>query len=75
MIESVRVIVRRAGTENLDFSFITQEAEDLLDSKLDDWMGAPKFWQSRIHPEDLSSVLQCCRRVIKQGKPEKLNTG
>ena len=47
-------------------SFVSEQAERLLGYPIHRWLAEPHFWQDHIHDDDRDSVLESCRRAIRE---------
>ncbi len=62
LVESVKVILWRGSLDNTSFSYINQEAEDLL--------GYPVLqWIDHLHPEDREVARRRCQEAIATNAP------
>lgn len=59
LVQSVKAVVWRATTDAV-FTFVSQEAESLLGYPVEEWIGKPNFWVSKIHPDDREWVVNFC---------------
>jgi phosphoserine phosphatase RsbU/P len=50
-----------AGADGTQFSYINQEAEDLLGYPIRDWTSTPAFWTDHLHPADRELAQSCCK--------------
>jgi len=60
LVESAQVVLWRSAAEVTDFSYVNQEAEDLLGYPSATWTGTRAFWVDHLHPEDRSAVQSYC---------------
>lgn len=68
MIQSLDAIVWEADAETLQFSFVSQRAEELLGYPVGRWLAEPDFWVRHIHPQDCDETLSTCRTAIADGR-------
>jgi PAS domain-containing protein len=52
LVDSAKVILWRAGLDGASFTYVNQEAEDLLGYPIQEWTTTSAFWIDRLHPED-----------------------
>ena len=71
LAESVQVILWRGGVDNAAFSYINQEAEDLLGYKLLQWTSTPAFWMNHLHPKDRELAESCCQAAADNRGPQR----
>lgn len=65
LAESVPVILWRGSADSIEFSYINQEAEDLLGYPARTWMGTPSFWIDHVHPDDREPAESCCKAAAE----------
>ncbi len=65
LVDSAKVILWRAGLDGASFSYINQEAENLLGYPIQTWTTTPAFWIDRLHPEDRELAESTCRVVAE----------
>jgi PAS domain S-box-containing protein len=65
LMDSAKVILWRAGLDGVSFTYVNQEAEDLLGYPVQKWTGTPAFWIDRLHPDDRELAQSCCRAVAQ----------
>jgi PAS domain S-box-containing protein len=71
LAESVQVILWRGGVDRNLFSYINQEAEDLLGYPTSMWTSTPAFWIDHVHPEDREVVESRSKTAAETGVPQK----
>jgi PAS domain S-box-containing protein len=67
LVESAKVILWRAGLGGATFSYVNQEAEDLLGYPIQMWTATPAFWIDRLYPED-RELAESCFRVVAESR-------
>ncbi len=70
LVDSAKVILWRASLDGAGFTYINQEAQDLLGYPVENWIGASAFWINRLHPEDRELALSSCRSVSESHAPQ-----
>jgi PAS domain S-box-containing protein len=65
LVDSAQVILWRAGSDCLNFSYVNQEAENLLGYPIQEWIRKPAFWVDHLHPDDRASVESSCRKAAE----------
>jgi PAS domain S-box-containing protein len=70
LVESVQVILWRGSLDNAGFSYINQEAEDLLGYPVRQWIETPSFWLDHLHPDDREMAQEHCRAAVENHVPE-----
>jgi PAS domain S-box-containing protein len=71
LVESAQVILWRGCTDTTEFSYINQQAEDLLGYPSDKWTSTYGFWSEHLHPEDRALVTSCCAAVTETREPQQ----
>lgn len=71
LLESTNVVAWELNPETFNFTYVTPQAESLLGFPLEQWY-SPKFWETRIHPEDREHIKQSCSRAIEAGFDHEL---
>jgi PAS domain S-box-containing protein len=71
LVDSAKVILWRAGLDAASFSYINQEAEDLLGYPIQNRTGTPAFWIDCLHPEDRELAESACRVVAENRGPQQ----
>jgi PAS domain S-box-containing protein len=69
VVDSAKVILWRAGLDGASFSYVNQEAENLLGYPIQSWIGTSS-WIDRVHPEDREAAESCCRAVAENRAPQ-----
>jgi PAS domain S-box-containing protein len=69
LVESVQVILWRGSVDNTHFSYINQEAEDLLGYPVPQWIETPSFWANHLHPDDREQALKHCDAAVASDVP------
>lgn len=54
------VVAWRSDPKTFRFTYVSEEAVDLLGYLPDRWLHEPDFWQSHIHPEDRERAVSFC---------------
>jgi PAS domain S-box-containing protein len=65
LVDSAQVILWRGGLDSTSFSYINQEAENLLGYPIQKWTRTTAFWMDHLHPEDRELAVSCCRSVAE----------
>jgi PAS domain S-box-containing protein len=71
LVDSAKVILWRGSLDGTSFSYINQEAEDLLGYAIKDWTCKSGFWMGHLHAEDRELAESCCRTVAEGRGPER----
>jgi two-component system cell cycle sensor histidine kinase/response regulator CckA len=68
IVQTLDAIVWEADATTLQFTFVSQRAEDFLGYPIGQWTSEPDFWADHIHPEDRAKTLAYCRREAEAGR-------
>ncbi len=71
LVDSAQVILWRAGADCRNFSYVNQEAEDLLGYPTQVWTREPAFWVDHLHPDDRASVESRCRTAAEDREAQR----
>ncbi|MGB8539113.1 MAG: MHYT domain-containing protein [Acidobacteriaceae bacterium] len=71
LVDSAQVILWRGGSDSTNFSYINQEAADLLGYPIQEWTRKLSFWIDHVHPEDRALAEARCRAVAEGRGPER----
>jgi len=69
LVNSIDGVVWEADAKNLQFQFVSQQAQRLLGYPVSDWLNQPTFWVEHIHPNDRERATTHCINAAKN-KPE-----
>jgi PAS domain S-box-containing protein len=72
LVSGIDVIVWEADPE-LNFSFVSKRAEDILGYPVEDWLRVPGFVLTHVHPEDRDRVVQADRAAVTNGQDYELS--
>jgi PAS domain S-box-containing protein len=71
LVESAQVILWRSGLDLADFSYVNQQAEDLLGYQPVMWTGTRSFWLHHLHPDDRQLVAERCSAAAENRGPQQ----
>ncbi len=71
LVDSAKVILWRGGLDGASFSYVNQEAEDLLGYPMQEWTRTSAFWIDHLHSEDRELAESRCRAVAEKRGPER----
>ena len=71
LVESAQVILWRSGLDLADFSYVNQQAEDLLGYQPVTWTGTRSFWADHLHPDDRTLVKERCSAAAENLGPQQ----
>jgi PAS domain S-box-containing protein len=71
LVESAQVVLWRAAVDLQTFTYVNQEAGDLLGYSSALWIGTRGFWLDHLHPEDAPDVTSCCELAMETGEPQR----
>ncbi len=72
LVHSVKAIVWRMDVASERFSFVSQEAEQLLGYPVARWLDEPGFFQGLLHADDRDWVMRYCRRATLERRDHTL---
>ena len=64
IINAVDGIVWEADADSLQFSFVSNKAEELLGYPTRLWLEEPDFWRNHLHPDDRDNVMADCSAAV-----------
>ena len=70
LVESAQVILWRGVVDASEFSYINQEAEELLGYPTEKWTSTPAFWMDHLHSEDRALVESYCAATVENRGPQ-----
>jgi PAS domain S-box-containing protein len=71
LVDSAQVILWRGDVDSTEFSYVNQEAEDLLGYPIQKWIVTPAFWIDHLHPEDRASAQASCKAAAESQGPQR----
>ncbi len=60
LVDSVGGILWELDLQTLQFTVVSQKAEQLLGYSTEQWLNNPGFWENHVHPEDREWVVTQC---------------
>lgn len=72
LVSSVEGIVWEADASTFRFSFVSQQAENILGYPIKGWLEEPTFWKDHIHPDDKEWVVALCLLATKEKRSHDL---
>jgi len=72
LVSGIDVIVWEADSE-LNFTFVSKQAEDILGYPVEDWISMPRF-ATHIHPDDRERVIAGDRAAIARGEGYEIHS-
>ncbi len=67
LIQSIEGVFWELDIETFEFTFVSQQAINLIGIKPSDWYHDAKFWENHIHPDDRSYAVNFCLGEIEKG--------
>jgi PAS domain S-box-containing protein len=71
LVDSAQVILWRAGGDCRNFSYVNQEAENLLGYPTHEWTRQPAFWVDHLHSGDRALVESRCRTAVEEKEAQR----
>ena len=68
MVWDVPAVVWEAEASNLQFTFVSHRAEQILGFSAKQWLHEPEFRAKHLHPADRLKVMEQYRQAVKQGR-------
>jgi PAS domain S-box-containing protein len=72
MIDELEAVIWEADATTGDFTFVSQQAEQMLGYPPERWLRQPDFLRHLLHPADREAVLQKRREATTAGRPYEL---
>jgi two-component system, sensor histidine kinase and response regulator len=71
LVESAQVILWRRRVDSSQFTFVNEEANELLGYPVEQWVADGNFLFHRVHPDDRELVESCCAAAAQNGEPQR----
>jgi PAS domain S-box-containing protein len=68
LAQSLDAIIWEMDARTLQFTFVDQQAEQILGYPVEQWLKEPDFYVQHIHPEDRNRILASFRATIADGE-------
>lgn len=68
LVDGLSAVVWEADASTVEFSFVSERAEQLLGYPAARWIGDAGFWPSIIHPEDREAAVSYCAAQTAAGR-------
>lgn len=68
LLDEVSAIVWECDWPSIQFTFVSQHAEQILGYPVEQWLTEPDFWSNHLHPEDRSTTVEMCAAWVENGK-------
>ncbi|MGD9693313.1 MAG: PAS domain-containing protein [Phycisphaerales bacterium] len=69
---ALKVVLWEADPRTLQFTYVSDEAANLLGRPLEDWL-APGFWPNAIHEEDREWAMSFCANATARGEDHEFD--
>jgi formate hydrogenlyase transcriptional activator len=66
LVHSIDGIVWECDYPNLQFTFVSKQAERILGHNVETLTSAPHFWSDHLYSEDREHVLRSCRKAARE---------
>ncbi|HKA19022.1 MAG TPA: PAS domain S-box protein [Blastocatellia bacterium] len=66
LVHSIDSIVWECDHPNLQFTFVSKQAERILGHNVETLTSGPHFWSPYLYPEDREHVLNSCRKAAQE---------
>ncbi len=71
LVESAQVILWRRSVDSSQFTFVNEEAKELLGYPAEQWVADGNFLFNRVHPEDRELVERFCAAAAQNKGPQR----
>ena len=71
LVESAQVVLWRGVAASSEFSYVNQQAEELLGYPAANWIGKPNFWFDHLHQADRNLVELHCAAATQKPGPQR----
>jgi PAS domain S-box-containing protein len=71
LINSIDGMVWEADAETFRFTFVSEQAEQILGYPKGRWTEEPDFWANHVHPEDREWATRFCAKATREKKPHR----
>jgi len=71
LINSIDGMVWEADAETFRFTFVSEQAEQILGYPKGRWTEEPDFWTNHIHPDDREWAIRFCAQATQEKKPHR----
>ncbi|HEX4948829.1 MAG TPA: PAS domain-containing protein [Blastocatellia bacterium] len=68
LVNGLDAIVWDADPRTMQFSFVSQRAEQILGYPIQRWLEEPNFWASILHPDDREATINFCSQATAGGR-------
>ncbi len=68
LVQGLDAIVWEADATTFRFSFVSQQAAQILGYPVERWLGEPDFWLNHIYSEDRERISALCRTATAEGR-------
>ena len=62
LVEAVDGIVWEADAQTFEFTFVSEQAYNILGYTATEWLSEPNFWEDHIHIDDRESAINFCKQ-------------
>jgi PAS domain S-box-containing protein len=68
LLQDVDAIVWEMDAQTFQFTFVSQQAEQILGYRVQRWVSELNFWINHVHPQDRDRVVRLSRQATSEGK-------
>ena len=69
LIHSIDGIVWERTPDTFRFTFVSRQSEEILGYRPEAWLENSKFWEEKVHPQDLAKALRTTREMADRAQP------
>lgn len=73
MCKTVKAILWRAHPDTLEFTSVSEEAEEILGYWTERWKHETCFWRKHTHPDDWEMLRRHCSQVLNDGESRRFD--
>jgi len=73
MCKTVKAILWHAHPDTLEFTSVSEEAEEILGYWTERWKHETCFWRKHTHPDDWDMLRQQCSQVVNDGENRRFD--
>lgn len=71
LINSIDGMVWEADAKTFRFTFVSEQAEQILGYPRGRWTEEPDFWANHVHPDDREWATRFCAKATREKKPHR----
>lgn len=72
LVNGLDAMVWEGDPYSLTITYMSPQTEYILGYTVEQWVTAPDFWETHLHPEDRAHIVELCRCAARRGEDHKL---